>query len=88
LSREAKRIWRQINSEIELPGDALLTLRVGLEAFDRYQQARTVLEAQGIVIKNEKTGVVRKHPACQVEKDSMAQFLSAMRLLGLDRTVV
>jgi len=52
LSKEAKRIWRQICGTWELKDapDALLILRTGLEAFDRLQQARSVLDIDGVVI--------------------------------------
>ena len=55
LSREAKRIWRQINSTWDMANapDALLILRTGMEAFDRLQQARTVLDAEGCTIETQ-----------------------------------
>lgn len=84
LTLEARRIWTQLNTELELPTDALLTLRVALENFDRSQQARKILNREGLIVTNKKTGVSRKHPAAEIEKNATSQFLAAMRLLGFD----
>ena len=50
LSREAKSWWQKINEEWELGIDALLVLRGALEAFDRCEQARKLLEKEGPVL--------------------------------------
>lgn len=84
LSSEAKAIHIQVNSEIVLPSDALLTLRVALEQFDIAQEARQILSREGLVVTS-KAGMVRKHPATEILKNATGQFLSAMRLLGLDK---
>ena len=87
LSREAKRIWRQLNSVWNFEPDALLVLRIGLEAFDRLQSARAVIDAEGYMIKQGVDGNYRviKHPAVTSEKDARSGFLQAMRLLGLEK---
>ena len=89
LSRDAKRIWRQICSTWDLQNspDALLILRTGLEAFDRLQQAREVLDKEGVTV-NTKTAAgeirVLKHPALETEKAARAGLLQAFRMLGLE----
>lgn len=88
LSLEARRIWTQLNSELELPSDALLTLRIALECFDRGQEARKILDSEGLTTTNKQTGVARKHPCCEIEKNAIGQFLAAMRLLGFDSVAV
>ena len=87
LTKEAKKIWRQLCKEWEFEPDQLLILRVGLEAFDRLQEARLVLNTEGLTITSiTGKGVARKskHPALEAEKTSRAGFLQAMRMLGLD----
>lgn len=89
LSTEAKRIWRQICDtwDLQASPDALLILKTGLEAYDRLQQARVILDADGPVIKTSTaTGSVKmlKHPALESEKTARAGLLQAFRMLGLD----
>jgi len=89
LSREAKRIWKQINSTWDLKNspDGLLILRTGLESFDRLQQARTVLDADGCVIKTQTAAgdeKILKHPALEAEKAARGGLLQAFRMLGLE----
>lgn len=89
LSRDAKRIWKQINGTWDMSGspDALLILQTGLEAFDRLQQARAVLDVDGVVIKT-KTAAgdvkILKHPALEAEKAARAGLLQSFRMLGLE----
>ncbi len=89
LSTEASGIWRQINNTWDLKNspDALLILRTALEAFDRLQQARVILDAQGLTI-NTKTAAgdlkIQKHPALEAEKAARAGLLQAFRMLGLE----
>jgi P27 family predicted phage terminase small subunit len=89
LSRDAKRIWRQINSTWDLQNapDALLILRTALESFDRLQQARSVLDIEGVTVKSKTaTGDIKilKHPALEAEKSARGGLLQAFRMLGLE----
>ena len=89
LSKDAKRIWKQICSTWDLAEspDALLILRTGLEAFDRLQQARAVLDTEGVTITNvtEKGEErIQKHPALEAEKSARGGLLQAFRMLGLE----
>ena len=88
LSPEAKRIWKQMNGTWVFEPDSLLVLRVGLEAFDRLQDARVTLDAEGLTVTN-KTAAgeskTLKHPALEAEKNARSGFLQAMRLLGLEQ---
>ena len=49
LSREAKGWWRKLLTEWELGDDALLLLRAALESFDRCNQARLLLDKDGLM---------------------------------------
>ena len=87
LSRESRRIWAELNREWKFEINDQLILRVALEAFDRLQVARKVLDAEGLTIENAtNTGVVKiqKHPALDAEKNARSGFLQAMRMLGLE----
>lgn len=89
LSREARRIWKQINQTWELNNspDALLILRTAMEAFDRLQQAREVLDVEGVTVKTTTAAgdtKTLKHPALEAEKSARAGLLQAFRMLGLE----
>ena len=89
LSREARRIWKQICNTWELKNspDALLILRTGLEAFDRLQQARKEIDKDGCTIMCKMASgesKLQKHPALESEKSAMAGLLQAFRMLGLE----
>ncbi len=83
LSREAKSWWRKITEEWELGNDALLVLRGALEAFDRCQQARKLLEKEGLVVLD-RFKQQKVHPAATIERDSRLQMVRCWRALNLD----
>ncbi len=78
LSPESQKAWRRIGTEYELTPDAALLLRAALENWDRAQQARELVNLEGIV-----TGG-KRHPATDVEKQAYGLFQRFMRQLGLD----
>jgi hypothetical protein len=71
-------LWRSIVSDFDLESDALAILRVACESFDRAQQARELIEKDGLVING------RRSAACDIESSAHATFLRAMRQLGID----
>ena len=88
LSTEAKNIWKQINSSWDLSNspDALLILRTGLEAFCRLQQARAILDREGLTVSSKTAaGDIKtlKHPCLEAEKTARAGVLQSFRMLGL-----
>ena len=83
LSREAKNWWRKINGEWELGADALLLLRGSLESFDRCEQARKLLDKDGLVVLD-RFGQQKAHPAASIERDSRLQMVRCWRALNLD----
>lgn len=83
LSAEAKRIWRNMNAEWTFDGQALLILKVALEAYDRLQEARRILDAVGCTYTTG-TGFEREHPLVKIEKEARNGFLAAWRMLNLD----
>lgn len=78
LSAESKRMWRRIQQEYELTPDAAGLLRVALENFDIGEQARKLIQAEGVVVDG------KRHPATDVMKQANGLYLRAMRQLGLD----
>jgi len=85
LSRKAKRLWKTICNDFQnFDKYALLILETALQAHDRLEQAREIIDREGLTITNPTSGNTRANPALQIEKDSRQAFLSAMRLLGLN----
>lgn len=86
LSREAKTLWRKLHEEwvIDEPGSVAI-LVVGLESFDRCQEARKILAKEGLRTRD-RFDQVRVHPLAAVARDAEAAFRSALRQLGVDKS--
>jgi P27 family predicted phage terminase small subunit len=83
LSDEARQIWREVNSKWDLQEHELAILKTGLEAFDRMNTARKLIEKHGLVYVTN-TQNLRKNPACDLECKARTGFLAAFRQLGLE----
>lgn len=83
LSSEAKRLWTSLQADFALDDAAgRLLLQSGLEAFDRLQEARKTIAAEGAVTRD-RWGQSKPHPAVGIERDARNQMHSAFRLLRL-----
>ena len=84
LSKEAKRIWKDLIDEYGIQDVAgLKILRTSLESFDRAQKAREEIDRDGMTIAD-KFGQIKVHPLLAIERDSRAAFLSGLKALNLD----
>ncbi|MBA4389980.1 MAG: hypothetical protein C0399_03480 [Syntrophus sp. (in: bacteria)] len=84
LSKQAKKLWTAILSEYSIEDAAgLHILRVALEAFDRAQAARELIDKDGLTI-TDKFNQVKPHPLLPTERDSRAAFLAGLKALSLD----
>lgn len=84
LSKEAKKIWRDILSEYSIIDAAgIRILRVALEAYDRAQAARQAIDKDGMTI-TDKFNQLKSHPLLPIERDSRAAFLAGLKALNLD----
>ena len=82
LSEESRRLWDEIVSEFEIrdaPGLAIL--QSGLVSRDRADQAKQVLDDEGLTVVGP-NGAIKAHPAVPVERDSRAAWLQALKLLN------
>jgi len=79
LSTESKRTYRRIANEFDLGADAENLLRLALENWDRAQQARELVSAEGLITEGGK-----RHPAIDIENNAYGIYLRAVRQLGLD----
>ena len=81
LSKESMRIWRKLVKSYAFDDDQLLVLKVGLEAYDRLQEARSDIKINGLTYLA--NGLRKENPACKTEKDARAGFLQCLRMLNL-----
>lgn len=84
LSREARNLWKSVNSEYEMDKTARAILIQGLEALDRLRGAQEILQQEGIIIVNPNTGGKTCHPAVKVESDARTAMLRCWRLLNFE----
>ena len=81
----AARAWRRKllrGYTIEDPAGQLL-LQTALEAMDRMNQARALIEKYGAVTED-RFHQLRPNPATTIERDSRAAMLAALKALNLD----
>jgi P27 family predicted phage terminase small subunit len=83
LSKEAKRIWRDVVSGWQMDARTLALLQVACESWDLMRECREKIDEAGLIIKSP-TGQYRKNPACEVLKTAKDGFLRAWQALNLD----
>lgn len=83
LSIATKKWWRQVASDYKLESHHVRLLTLAAEAWDRSQEARERLAADGTYIED-RFGQLRPHPAVAVERDSRLAFARLVRELCLD----
>jgi P27 family predicted phage terminase small subunit len=80
--REVQNFYDDIIKNFELEADSLKVFQVACHSLDRYLESKEKLDSEGITYMTS-TGILKKNPAFEVEKVSKAQFLQAMRMLGI-----
>lgn len=84
LPATARDLWRNLQREYGIADQAGLTLlTTAARAFARMEEARRLLDKDGCVTRD-RWNQVKSHPAAQVERDSRAGLLAALRALHLD----
>ncbi len=83
LSPEARRIWGRLHDEYDLTDTAAAQIiEAGLRAFDTMRAGEAAIAAGGIVT-TDRYGTAKAHPAVDITRQARAQWLAALRLLGL-----
>jgi hypothetical protein len=84
LSAVARRWWVLLQEEYEITDVAgRLQLEQALRCFDRAEQARRVLDKEGVVTLDAR-GRPKQHPAFAVERDARSLMLALLKSLNLD----
>lgn len=82
LSRHCRALWTQLHALFAFSAAEDETLRVGLEALDRGEQARLAVEAAGPYF-TDRYGQPRSHPGLAVEHQARLDWMKAARELQL-----
>src|SRR5262249_61257029 len=75
--------WLSVHRDFDLSQHHEMLLTLACEAWDRCCQARSVLDADGIVIGG-REAAVRPHPCIAIERDSRLAFARLVAQLSLD----
>ena len=83
LAPETADWWRAVLEEFALEPHHRRLLRLACEAWDRCQQAREILDRDGLTTETE-SGGLKAHPCIGIERDARLAFARLLRELDLD----
>ena len=83
LAPETADWWCAVLGDYELEAHHLRLLRLACEAWDRCQQAREILDRDGLTVPTGDGGL-KAHPAIGIERDARTAFARLLRELDLD----
>src|SRR5215218_7437839 len=83
LSEPSRNWWRTCVREYQLEQHHLRLLQSAAECWDRQQQARKIIDCEGITFTDDR-GNARAHPAVAIERDARVGFARLVRELDLD----
>lgn len=80
-----RRLWRSVADGWLLDRRQLEVLRLACEAADRADEARALLDAEGLTVRD-RYDQVKPHPAASIETANRAQVERLLRALSLEPT--
>lgn len=80
LKAATRRWFEKLANGYEMSTHHLSLLELAARSWDRAEEARQLLRKEGLT-QEDKNGVVRAHPAVQIEKDSQIRFSRLVREL-------
>ena len=83
LQTTTKKWWISVVTKWDLDPHHTMLLTLSGEAWDRGQQARRLVEEEGMTVKT-RDGGLKSHPAIRVETDCRLAFARLIRELDLD----
>ena len=83
LRPETARWWRSVVADYELAPHHVRLLTLAAEAWDRCEQAREILAADGLTY-TDRFGQPCSRPEVAIERDSRVAFARLLRELALD----
>jgi phage terminase small subunit len=82
LSHEARKIWERVETSRFSTG-RLILLEQALLTLDRANQARAIIEREGLITVTKRSGVPHLHPAVKIEKENRHLFMKTWKAIGL-----
>lgn len=82
LPLQQRKLWQSIITNWNFNPAELATLEAGLSCLARREEARTLIQRDGLVVTSA-AGTAHKHPAIEIEKIAHAGWIAAFRALGL-----
>ena len=83
LTAPSRRFYEQVVDDYVLESHHLRLLQLLCESFDRGQEARKILDAEGLTVVDTKLGISRPHPCISIERDSAVRVARFTRELNL-----
>ena len=83
LRKTTQNWWKSVLAEYELEPHHVRLLTLAAEAWDRGQQAREVVDANGMTF-NDRFGQPKPRPEIAIERDARIGFARLLRELALD----
>jgi phage terminase small subunit len=84
LKPATRRWWRSVVETWELDEHHIRLLTLAASAWDRSEEAREILAAQGLIFTDDKINRLQAHPCVAIERDSRLAFARLLRELDLD----
>lgn len=81
-TKEARQFFRDITKIYEIDEKHQAVFYGTIENLNRFHIANDEINEDGMTFKTE-SGQIRKHPACQIMKESWSGFLMGLKALGL-----
>lgn len=79
--KEAKRFFKDLHESYKFYGDQDALVLAVVDNLSAFWKASDLLHKEGLTI--EANGMTRKHPACEISKNSWSAFLAGCRHLGI-----
>ena len=84
LGEPERQIWSHVLGDYELSTEtAIDVLTTALEAHARAREARETISREGMQVVG-RDGQAKSHPLLTVERDARAQWLAAIKALGVE----
>lgn len=76
-------MWNEAVEQFVFCNSELAALESTLRALDRAEEARAMVEREGLTVTTASSGAVRPHPACAIEMQARKEFRIGWSRLGL-----
>jgi P27 family predicted phage terminase small subunit len=83
LSEKGKKLWCDIVPRRAKSPERLALLLAALEAMDRADSCRELIQHQGLTVTSDTTGIIHVHPLIRVEKEARTLFAKIWSDLSL-----